>query len=51
MEHQKHSKDKKAQMTQGLRTTAPSFQDGGSIFGIIEPEIAPFDPPTPKTLA
>jgi len=50
--------NKKAQLTQGLRATAPSFQDGGfskmavsAILDIIEPEIASFDPQTPKTLA
>jgi len=46
---------KKAQLTPGLRTTAPSFKDGScskmAILDIIELEIAPFDPPTPKTLA
>ena len=46
-----------AQLTQGIRATAPSFQDGGcskmvdwsspAILDIIKPEIAPFDPPTP----
>ena len=44
----------KAQLTQGLRATAPSFQDGrqppAAILDFIEPQIAPFDPPTPKTL-
>jgi len=51
-------KYKKAQLTPGLRATAPSFKDGAvprwpsaAILDIIEPEIAPFDPPTPKTLA
>jgi len=53
--------DKKAQLTQGLRATAPSFQDGrqppfprwpsAAILDTIEPEIAPFDAPTSKTLA
>jgi len=33
--------NKKAQLSQGLCATAPPN----------EPEIAPFDPPTPKTLA
>ena len=34
--------DKKAQLTQGLRATGPPSS---------EPEIAPYAPPTPKTLA
>ena len=47
-----HKLYKKAQLMQGLRVTAPSFQDGGcSKMDIIELDIAPFDPPTPKTLA
>jgi len=50
--------DKKAQLTQVLRATAPSFQDLGCSemaisrhLDIIEPEIAPLDSTTPKTLA
>jgi len=45
--------DKKAQLTQGLRATASSFQDGRqpSSWILGEPQIAPFDPMTPKTLA
>jgi len=50
--------DKKARLTPGLRATAPTFKDGGCSkiaisrhLGYTEPEIAPFDPPTPKTLA
>jgi len=40
--HVKATSDKKAQLTQELRATAPPSS---------EPEIAPFAPPTPKTLA
>ena len=29
MSHDGHNNDKKAQLTQGLRATPPSFQDGG----------------------
>jgi len=46
--------NKKAQLTQGLRATAPSIiprLTSAAILDIIEPEIAAFDPPTPNTLA
>ena len=38
------SLNKKAQLTQGLRVPSATTLD------IIKTEIAPFDPPTPKTL-
>jgi len=45
---------KKAQVTQELRANAPSIiprWPSAAILDIIEPEIAPFDLPNPKTLA
>jgi len=46
---------KKAQLTQGLRAMRDSAViprwPSAAILDIIEPEIAPFDPPTIKTLA
>jgi len=48
--------DKKAQLTQGLRATAPRDSAAiprwplAAILDIMEPGKAPFDPPTPKTL-
>jgi len=51
--------NKKAQQTQGLyarqrhhsKMAAVPRWPSAAILDIIEPEIAPFDPPTPKTLA
>jgi len=47
--------NKRAQLTQGLRTTADSAViprwPSAAVLNITEPEIAPFDPPTPKTLS
>jgi len=42
--------NKKAQLTQGLRAVIPRWPLA-AILDIIEPEIAPIDSPTPKTLA
>jgi len=46
--------DKKAQLTQGLRATANSAiiprWPPATILDFIEPQIAPFDPSTPKTI-
>jgi len=48
--------NKKAQLMQGLHATARDSAviprwPSAAIFDIIESEIVPFDPPTPKTLA
>jgi len=43
--------NKKAQLMQGLRRAVIPRWLTAAILDFIEPEIAPFDPPTPKTLA
>ena len=45
--------NKKAQLTQGVTRDSAIIPrwPSAAILDIIEPEIAPFDPPTPKALA
>jgi len=45
------NKNKKVQLTKGLRAVVIPRWPSAAILDFIEPEIAPFDPPTPKTLA